>query len=780
MKRFVNFLQWVTDDAEAKIKNLYHPLSKIKTWEAQKGDFWRLLIHKSILRGVEPRFVEARILSCDMDCGVWDGTFTDTTKRAVVRNQFCELYVEFTIKINGISTAENYKQFALTRANGAVVLDTVNVTAATAEEYAVKIKEFYEGYQYTKVFVYRRGTLLTIRAFMNDNFRFVDEEFSLGIGDVATQNTNNPSLFVVFAGTVNYPARNSWNVVIENVEEGNIFELNDARYEVGEGDTAESVKKALIGDNERFIIDESEIISIKTTKGFRYVTNTNRPTLELTYFDTVSSKDRYIVTVGSSVRTGNTYQIQASGKPLVSKTALATDTASTIKAALVAVSGYYEVTAGTVPTWAAIVGNEKIENLNEPSLSLTDLQTIAAENKDKYRIVIGSDVTKGNKYVLGDEVYIATSADTANTVGIALGLTSAVDYVEIKEGGELNGYAVKGNKYTDEDIADIVIVQQPRVLRSNQLFLEIDFDLDADKTYCIQLADWKRDVVLGYSNLIDVVLDSDETNIVEVADEFEAMDYEYFERTTQIMRLPVYLRTPLQRSSENRTKLLDGGYRRANTTIEETTQLITHAEDANFHETLAAWLKHTYVWINDESYFSEGEYAETIVSELSRKKQAKSNLVVQRERSNKTTYFGIDSKPTAYGTVLLHGFSHGLTIILKNNTFEPELQEGKNVLPAAEYCLIVYNDGDERKLRIAPGGYELWSGVVPKRSLVRFAKLMRVESGQTLEIQCEKVAALSVNYIQELEGQTAEVISYVDEYFESTDFNDDFNNDFNS
>lgn len=779
MKRFVNFIEWVTDNGEAQVKNLHHPVNKLKTFEAQTGDFWRLLLHKSILRGVDPGFVEARILSCVTNCpGVWTGAFTDTAKKAVIRPQLCEKYVEFTLKVNGYPTAENYKQFGLTRANGDLVLGTVTETAAGTEEYAVRIKEYFESYSFTKVLVYRRGTLLKVRAFTNANFKFEDEEFSVGIGQVDIQNTNFPAVYVAFVNTISYPAQNSWNIVIENVEEGNIFELNSAKYEVAKGDTVETVKKALIGEKERFIIAQSDTVSIKKTKGYRYVTNTNKPSLNLTYFDTFSGNDRYIVSVGSSVRTGNTFQIQATGKPLVTKTAAATDTAATIKAELAATSGYYEVTAGTIPTWSAIAGNEKMENLNEPNLYLNDLQTIAAVNKDKYRISIGSDVIKGNKYVLGAKQYIAKSTDDADSVGIALGLSGAEDYVEVAQGAALDGRAVPGNKYTDEDIADIVIVQQPRVLKSNQLVLEIDIPT-TPQTYCIQLIDAKHNVILGYSNLIDAVVNAEETNLVEVADEYEAMGYEYFEKLTQVIRLPVYLNTPMQRSQENRTKLLGGGYRRSNTIIQETTELITRAEDDNYHASLAAWLKHTNVWISDKAYFSEGEYSESIISELSRKKQAKTMLVTQAERNNKTTYFTIDSKPVKYGSVVLDGFAYGLNILLKYGTFEPELQQGTNVLPAAEYSIIIYNDGDARKIRIAPGGYELWSGVVPKRSLVRFARLVRVESGQTLEIQCEKVAALSVTYLQELESQDAEVIWYDDEEFESTDYGPDYGPDFN-
>ena len=69
---------------------------------------------------------------------------------------------------------------------------------------------------------------------------------------------------------------------------------------------------------------------------------------------------------------------------------------------------------------------------------------------------------------------------------------------------------------------------------------------------------------------------------------------------------------------------------------------------------------------------------------------------------------------------------------------------------------------------------------MPKQSLVRFVRMRRVESGKTLEIRSEKAAALSVNFIAELELQEAVVINYQNEYEEEMDFNEDFGPDFSS
>jgi len=272
------------------------------------------------------------------------------------------------------------------------------------------------------------------------------------------------------------------------------------------------------------------------------------------------------------------------------------------------------------------------------------------------------------------------------------------------------------------------------------------------------------------------------TSLLEVADSFDAVGYEYYEKTTQRIRLPVYLRIPKQRISENRTGLLNGGYRRASTKIEQVRELVTRAENADFHQVLAAWLKHSNVWVDDKAYYCEGEYTEMIISELSQKKQAKAMMVPAEERNNKTTYFATDSKPMRCGGVTLHGFDYGLRILLKTDSFESELQQGSNILSAGEYQILIYNDGDARKIRIAPEGFETVSGVVPGQSKARLRRLVRVESGKELEIYCEKAAAPSVVFEPEAVYGDYEVTEYVAEketlYLAS--FNDDFSDDFSN
>ena len=788
--KFTNFIDFVSPDSASQAKNLYHPIGNLRPFTAQIGDFWRLLIKNSILRGTKVEQVEARIVEVSTNCqGVWDGeTFSDTDLRATIRKQYCESYTEFTIKINAPSTNSAYRQFALMRANGQRVLGTVKATATTAEDYARQVQAHFESYPYATVVVHRNGTLLKVRVYNNNAFRLNDEAVSVGIGQVSDKNTNVPSITASLTDSISYAARYSYAVSIENVEPGNIFSLNGKSYTAVVGSTVADVKAALLGTAARLTVLQSETVSASATKGARYLINTNAPTLELAYHSASGGNDRYIVTVGASLLPGNAFQIQASGQPTKSFTAIAGSTAATIKAALVEVSGYYEVPTGTAPTWSAVAGTQLISNVNTPSIKLEDQQAIAAVDMDQYRIIVGASVEKGNVYKLGELEYIANGTDTADTVGVALGLTGSIDYVEVGEGAGLSAYVKPGNRYTDEDIADISIVSQPRVKKSGQLVLEVDFSqLLSGKVYSIQLINAVTEEVLGYSNFLHVETKAFGTQILEVADGSDAHGYQYYESgITQRIRLPLHLKMPKQRTSENRSKRIEGGYNRTMTMVEDTQELITQGESPEFHKALALWLKHSKVWIESggitQEYFHEGEYSESVISEWPPRKQAMANLVLSQEHNNRNYFFTTASKPLGYGDALLRGFAHGLRIILKTNTFDALLKEGSNYLPCAEYQLYIYNDGDARKIRIAPEGYENLTVLLPKQSVAKVRRLVRIESDTTLEILCERTTALTVDYSLEVQTQAASVVSYTAERetLRLASFNDDFGDEFSN
>lgn len=777
---FQNFIDFVAVSDALQSKNIHANTAKLRVFEANQSDFWRVLIPKSALFGHSLSKIEPRIVQLDTDCkGVWDGTFTDTEKRATIRKQLSEAYTEFTIKVNAYPTTQEYKQFALVRSSGEEVLGTVKATAQSIDEYAAKIQQAFEAYPFAKVLVKRNGTLLTVRVWNNTRFRLDDEEISVAIGTVTERNTNTPRLTASFIGTVSYPAQNSYQVNVENVEEGNIFTLNGVSYTVVDGDTSAEVIGALLSGQPRLIVDASTTVTQNAVKGSRYVINNNTPTLILTYVDTVSSNDRYAISVGSSIKAGNTYQI--SGGTTKTYTATATDTQETIKAALATSGVYYTIPTGTAPTWSAIAGTQFVENVNTPRITLSDLQTIEAVDKNKYRVIVGSSVVKGNVFRLNDTTIIADSTDTADSIGIKLGLTADVDTIEVETGATVTAYALLGNLYTSEDVAEVEIVEQPRVLKSGQLVLEVNFTGLSSGTYAVQLYDIASSEAVAYSNPVRVSLSTIGTKVLEVADNYDANGFEYYEPgLTQIIRVPIHVGAVKQRTMENRIKLLGGGYRRTNTTIEDMQPLLTRAENAYFHKTLNLWLKHAHVWIDGQAYFVEGDYSETIISEYPELIQATATIVPKREHNNKIVYFGTDSKPMRYGRCIVSGEEYGITLTMRQGYKDSILAVGSNSLLASEYLLIIDNDGDAKVIQVALEGFEAFAVAVPKQARLRLRELVRVSSGSVVNFVVKKQPVSDATYSNETAYAAAEVTSYglETELEYLTSFNDDFNDDF--
>lgn len=780
--QFRNFIEFVNIDEAIKAKNLNHPIAKLKKYTAQVGDFWRLLIEKSTLATDGLDQIEARIVMAENTEGSW--VFTDTEKKAKIRKQITETYTQFSILVNGFSTLSKYSQFALLRTNGDTVLGTVSEVASAQDEYLHKIKRKYESYEYAKVLARKNGSLLEVRVFNNAAFRLDDEEVTVGIGEVTAKNTNSPSILFTSLGTVSYATQNSWKVNVSSVEQGNIFELNGVTYEAQKGDTVQSVISALLAGQSRLIIEAATSFTVLASNGSRTIVNSNTPSLELSYLDTASSNDRYAISVGSSIKSGNLYQIQATGQTPRTFKATDTSTVADVKAALATSGVYYTVPTGTVPVWSALSSTQEIANTNNPQLFLSDLVVIPSATKDKYRIVIGSDVQKGNVFKLNDKTIVAQNGDTADSVGVKLGLAASVDTIEVAEDTTMNVFAVPGNRYGQDDITDVQIVEQPNVKRAAQLVLEVDFTgLLVDKDYCIQLFNPRTETVLGYSNLVRVDTVAEDTCMVEVADEGLTCGYEYCEMLTQRMRLPIYLRTPTQRTSENRMKMIDGGYERNSTAIEDARTLVTRAESFDFHKSLTIWLKHQKVWIDGKPYYCEGEYNMMVLSELSKSVQATALLVSQNEHNNKSRFYSGSTKPVLYEDVILRGDCYSLRVEMQNLSFESVvIGEGFNSVKIAEYEVTIDNDGDARLVRIAPNGYVDRVCAVPSRSRVRLRSLVRVEKGKPLTLFCERSTDLSVtDSTKEVENSAFTVVSYSQEketlLFSS--FSDDFGTDFN-
>lgn len=775
--QFKNFIDWVSPTTEDG-RNLNQPTNTLMPHTAQIGDFWRVLIHRSHLRGNGPEEVTATLAKQVLTCtGLWNQTWAETEYQAVTcRRQLCEKYTEFTVQINDVSTEAAPRQFALVRANGLTVLPTVTATGATPEAYAKAIKAAWEAYPYAPVFVQRNGTSLRVRIFHNTNFLFRDENVTIGLGAQQALNTNTPVLTINNIGSTAYPARKSWELYINDVEEGNIFTLGTAKYVVKSTDTVATVKAHFLGAATRYIVPATELTALNAEKGTKQVANKNNPSILLTYVNTVSGKDRYTVIIGEDVLPGNTYEITAPSTTPKKAIAVTGDTPSSIAAQLVAVSGYYEVNTGITPTEKVILGVLSVPNSNSPVIELRDLVSIGAVTLNKYLIVIDQDIVPGNEFTYEAATYTAKLGDTPDDVAKGLGLSANQVVIEAEESPE--GFAAPGR--LTYELAGVRLVQAPVVRRSNQYIVEINFTGMPAGVYNVKLDCFTH---VLYSNNITLLASAPGTKMLEVADKGNAYGYDYAESgLTQRIRLQMHTHFAINRTLENRSKLLSGEYRRTVTAIERTRELILPAQDEHYHSIMNAWLKHDRVWIDGEAFYVEGEYAQSRAENWQKTWSATATLVENSDRDNKGRYAVTSYLPTGYGRVVLSNFHYGLDVILNSNEIEVLIKGNEIAVPAGEYELIIHNDGDKRKVKV---GTEAFLGEdslrVPSRSVVRWRRWIRVESGLTTTINCERLTDNPlIDYAPAEADSEVEIIGYETEYGITHDYNSDYNDDHNT
>ena len=89
--------------------SLHKPYGLHDALQAKPGDSWRWLAPKSIAQGIDERNLKLVLLHAKT------GVVTHTI--GTLRRQESERYVELTLRVGGLPSEGNWKQFALTRAN---------------------------------------------------------------------------------------------------------------------------------------------------------------------------------------------------------------------------------------------------------------------------------------------------------------------------------------------------------------------------------------------------------------------------------------------------------------------------------------------------------------------------------------------------------------------------------------------------------------------------------------------------------------------------------------
>lgn len=741
---------------------------------AQRGDFWRWLAPKYIGAGLEPERLSLALQSVKTG---------DLFPAGTIRKQQSENYVDFSLWVGSVPVENEYRQFALERANGQRVIGTFTGQQSNKADYMAALKDFYESYPYTKVFCDVDGSKMRVRIWEKDGvFKLQDETLIVGLGERSESNTNRPRIERINQGNVIYPAMDSYTVTVgSDIQVGNVFELGNQSYEASTGDTPEVVLAAL-GVSGRYQVNAGTAVEFGAQSGSRTIQNTNRLTVRAIFVETVGGNDRYVIDISGSLQVGNIIQVSATGRNTISTEVAQNSTVNSVQNSFY-VGGYYTVSAGVVPSVSFVSGVQQIENTNNPSLNLNDLEQKPSYTVTRWNLVVGADVVAGNVFKLGDLEYMAKSGDTALTIANAFGYDSVSMRVETELGTKPNAYALQGFKYDETNIADITLAESPKLRISSQLVVEMTIGENiANGYYRLAVVD-QDNVIRSLGNYLKVK-DKAEGELVEVADSGDVFGYEYYETgLTQRMRFPMIVSSPVQKTTEEKLSQFNGGYRRTTTQIESVSKVVTRAGRTPFHETLASFMKHESVWIGGKNYYCEGAYSETVLSEGTDIKQASFEIIeLAKERNNFKKYRSSLFQSGSNGGFSQVSFAGIFDLWLNGSNIVGKITNGANTLPTGSYQ-VSGESTDNVQLKFYENGLLRLEVRIPAKERFRLTIPIKFESGSFWTIwaqpsadgqpeityKCETLSQLDVEYTCQV--STKPIYGQ---------FSNDFGQDFNS
>ncbi|GGH42911.1 hypothetical protein GCM10007423_39900 [Dyadobacter endophyticus] len=779
------------DKADGNDNTYFHAKALHDSLEAQIGDTWRWLAPKSMIQGIDHRYAAIALVSplYKPQCG--DPLEVNAIRYHIgrVRAQESEKYVDLSIWVNALPTPGTWKQFAIQRANGQIVIGTFKGQQTTRTAYMNALKEFYESLPYTKVLCDVDGSKMRIRIWEKQGvFKLADEGLLVGLGTTDVTNTNNPSIDKIDLGEFTYPASDSYLVEIgPSVLEGNIFNLDSETYIAVAGDTPQSVREKLF-TGDRYVVLEDSAVTVSVEAGTRTISNTNKLNVQAVFDSALSGDDRYLIKINGALQPGNVIQVSATGKTTKSYTVLLGDALSDIEDYFNSeTGGFYIVDGGVIPQVSFIAGIQTVDNTNSPTIKLTGYQNIPSHSVRRWRIIIGPDLRAGNIFHLDDLAYTVSDGDTALDIASHFGYDSVSFTVETEVSAAPDAYALKGYLYQDSNIADVTISDGPRLARSSQYVFEAEFNCDIDPgTYRLALIDTKPEeaTLLSLGNQI-IVKSKAKGEIFEAADQGDVFGFEYYENgLTQRMRLPVFIQPPRHQSEEDRIVKFMGGYDRTTTKIEFVSKLVTIGGLLPLHTTIASFLKHSHLRIGGKQYYNSGEYAETLLDPSTGRRQATTDIVeLSKEKNNFLRYRSNYYQSGSYGgycKVLAHDCAGRLQIWLRSSEIVRQIEDWQ-LLNTASYQLIA-ETFDNVNLSIYRDGNRYLTAFLPKGQRVRLSGFIKFETGSNWIIQTSLADACysipEIIYICE-ESKTHTII-YDCETIEKPafgEFSDDFGSD---
>lgn len=777
---FWNIVQFVPANTDKGFYKNEYPLGIL---EAKPNDYWRFLMPKSNLQDEPVGKFDIRLTKYEwlenVDGKVIINYPSDPIIVGNVREQNCNQYTEIKLLISKVPDGTTYKQFNIVRENGQNVFVTFKGQYTDKTEYIRALKAHFESFWATNVFVDVDGNILTIRAYVNGNFYLSDEECTIGLGTSTEQNENNPSIDITDLGTVTIPAKYEYELTVDNIAIGNTLTLGDRTVIVKLGDTEASVKAYLLNGAEKFIVNQSDTFAFGSTLGSYEIQNITKPNVIASFVNRVSSIDHYLITITGEIAEGNIIQVTTPSKLPITITVSATDTVATLTALLNPDSGQYQVPVNDVVTINVLEGVKVANNTNELKFEFASQTAVPSKNVKRYRLYINDDIVARNEFKVNGIEYIAKTGDTPINVAKGLGYTDRSFIVDIPTTETLEVYAIKGNKYGEENIADIKILKQPRVQTSSQVVCEVNFPY-LKGNYLMAIWNKITSEVIACSNQIKIG-NGYNTLMLEYASKGENYNHEYYERGfSQLVRVPICLTTPKREVEENRTLKIDGGFVRNETNVKEYVNFSTKGINTQIMRGLQIALRSQYVTIENQEYYSDGGVNDNLVLEYADTGQCSGKLYKQGKLSNIAKTLKTNNLSTKYCKIVCDFTKVSLRILVEGENFDMLLRE-KDIVRSGEYDTIIDNSGNDISLDIYEDNILRRRLLIYANTRVRLNKYVRYNDSVKFRISNEVTDAEVTEWTDEEPQPTITSIEYVPEIEVQTfnEFSEEFSEEFN-
>ena len=618
-----------------------------------------------------------------------------------VRTQTAESFTHFKFKVNSF-VKDKYSQFVLKPENANPIFRPFGYAGDSMAELIENLTAHIE--EQPNVFAITRanGSLMDVYLLNSDTFRLASS-LSVELGQVSQTNQNSPRMDWTFLGSEVKGANKDYRMILSgNIVEGNTFTFDSIQYVATKDTTPADVIQYFTGGNLINALDTA-IPQLVFDPGSVTRNNSNRPFISA-FLDSISGpNDRYRINLTGSYFPGNVFTVSTSTRT-VSHTWAEGDSISSVEAILNPDSGgFFTVPIGTQVLVKSAPGQRTSANNNIVQFALETVNVYPAATIESYGVLIGSDVTKGNRYKIIDEdndfekLVVATSSDDNFTIANQFSGENGSYFVwQRKTGPTPPAFEVSpGYAYTDEDIMDVSMILQPTVLCSDQLVVEIIVpqDIPMDR-YILAIRDSNSQTVKSLAGIIDIS-DHPYTSLIEASDKSSVFGMNYIEEgLTQRIRADLALKVATPTITETAGMNIDGEEQSISTKIDYISSFSTLPIRENLARALMIMLKSAFVRINEDRVrISELNFV--ALSEYDRSIEMTGRATFLDEYVTNYDRFTYPRTFSGSLAVISSEFTFGLRLFVRNEAFTREVI-GVTSIPADGYFLEVVPAGPSK------------------------------------------------------------------------------------